>query len=421
MQTSRSQNGLALLMLVFVLALAITAYTVKALNSSEIKVAKGKKTAEALAEAKTALIGWSVSHPIHPGIMPFPDRSADGNYDGNSDCSAAIPNFNILIGRLPFLGQTAPCAAASPGLASSLVDGNGEQLWYAVSRNLVRTSFVPVINPSIADVPTENWLVVRDKDGQIISDRVAVVVMAPGAPIGAQDRSGGLAGPAAYLDRITISGTNYGNDDYTVANEGFVISDDMQMVSSVDPRYLQPYEFNDKLAYITIDELIVALEKRAIGEMASSLRAYYLASSVTAANRYYPYTAALGDATYTCVDGLLQGGMPLIDCSSPSLFSFLPSWFVQNIWQDFIYYAVSSDCNLATTGCALGDITVGTQTNVDALVISTGAAMATQARPSVLEADYLDSVVNADGDNVYDAVGTVLTNTYNDQMLIVAP
>ncbi len=416
------QKGLALMMLVFVLALAITAYSLKAFNTADIKEEKSMKTAAALTEAKSALIGWSVSHPIHPGIMPFPDRSGDGNYDGNSDCFNTNPGFNLLIGRLPFLGQTAPCTAPSPGLASSLVDGEGEQLWYAVSRNLIRSTFIPTINPSIADAPLENWLVVRDKNGQVISDRVAAVILAPGAPIANQDRSGGLAGPGAYLDSITITGVNYRNDDYTVADESFVIADDLQTVSTTDPRYLQPYEFNDQLVYITIDELMLALEKRAIGEVAFSLRNYYTASAGVSADRYYPYAAALGDTNHTCVDGVLQGGIPLVDCSTPSLSAFLPAgWFTQNGWENFIYYAVSTDCNFATTGCALGDITVGTQNNVDALVIATGDVIAPQGRPSAIEADYLDSVENYDGDNVFDAVGTPLTNIYNDQMLIVAP
>jgi len=428
MRVPAKQKGLALLMLVFFLAVAITIYSMKALNASRVRSGKGAQTASALAEAKAALIGWSVSHPLHPGIMPFPDRNADGDYDGNSDCSSATPNFNLLIGRLPFLGQTAPCAAASPGLASSLTDGEGEPLWYAVSRNLIRTADVdtvpyqPVINPSIADAPIEDWLIVRDKDGNVISDRVAAVVLAPGAPVGGQDRSGGLAGPNAYLDRITVAGVSRGNNDYTVPNEGFIISDKMQIVSASDPRYLHPYEFNDQLVYITIDELMDSLEKRAVAEAASSLRGYYLASAANDADRYYPYAATLGDATHICVDGLLQGALPLAGCASPAFAGFLPpAWFTQNRWQDFTYYAASSDCHLNAPGCASGDIIVGTQSAVDAVVIATGAVIAPQARPSANANDYLDSVVNSNGDNVYDAVGTARTNIYNDQILIVAP
>ncbi len=416
------QKGLALLMLVFVIALAIIAYSLKALNTADITEEKNKKTAEALAEAKAALIGWSVSHPIHPGIMPFPDRleNISPNYDGNSDCSAGMPNFNLLLGRLPFLGQTAPCAAPASGLASNLTDGEGEPLWYAVSRNLIRSSVVPVINSSISNAPAENWLVVRDGNGQVVSDRVAAVIIAPGRPVGNQDRSSGLAGPSAYLDHITISGTNYANDDYVVANENFINAPDRESVSSTDPRYLQPYEFNDKLIYITIDELIVALEKRVMGEAAVSLRNYYLASAADNANRYYPYA---GNEFNVCLDGLLQGSLPTTICSGTTmnLDTFLPTWFTQNVWQNFIYYAVSADCQLTAPGCASGDITVGTQVNVDAVVISAGAVLPAQARPSVLVANYLDSPENTDGDNVFDAVGTALTNNYNDQMLIVAP
>lgn len=435
MKVSHKQRGLALLVLVFILALVTIGFAVRSLDSSTIENERNKKTAAALAEAKAALVGWSVAHPQYPGIFPFPDRNADGNYDGNSDCMNGTPSFGLLIGKLPYVTQTMPCigtGASQYGLSADLIDGHDERLWYAVSRNLIRTSTAVgslIVNPSIADAPGEAWLVVRDKNGAIISDRVAAVIISPGTPIGGQDRSGGLAGASAYLDSVTISGTTYSNANYSIANEVFFIGDDMQYVSSTNPTYQQPYQYNDKLIYITIDELMLALEKRAVREAANNLKAYYVASSITPANRFYPYAAALiDDVNNLCVEGLNAGGLPLDNaasgCTHPNAgLSALPSWFTESGWEDYMYYVISNDCNFATPGCILGDITVGIQTNVDALLISSGAEIPalTQARPSSSPGDYLDSTENADGDSVFDTVGTLLTNTYNDQMLIVAP
>lgn len=432
MKTRLNQQGFSLLVLVFLIALVITAYTVKKLNSSEITVQRDKNTAVALAQAKEALIGWSVAHPQYPGTLPFPDRNADGNYDGNSDCVAAAPALGLLIGKLPFAAQTVPCLGASDyGVAADLTDGTSERLWYAVSRNLVRTSALLgslVINPAIADAPAEPWLIVRDKNGQIISNRVAAVIIAPAAPVGLQNRAGGLAAANAYLDSITIAGVAYSNADYTVVNESFVVADDMRYVAANNPLYQQPYQFNDQLIYITIDELMLALNKRALREAANALRAYYQASAVSLADRYYPYAATLGDINHICDEGLLQGGLPINNaasaCSHPNNgLTNLPAWFTESRWQDFMYYVISNDCSFALPGCAVGGIQVGAQTNVDALLIHAGAIIAGlgQTRPSPNQANYLDSIENADMDLVFDAVGTLQTNNYNDQMLIIAP
>lgn len=428
-----NERGLALLALVFLIAIIVTVYTVKKLNASEITTQRDKNTAAALAEAKEALMGWSIAHQQYPGILPFPDRSAvDGNYDGNADCTNSVSAFDLLIGKLPYAAQTLPCigdGANQYGISADLVDGSGEHLWYAVSRNLIRTSDAPgslIINPAIADAPTQPWLVVRDKNGQIISNRVAAVIIAPGAPVGGQNRSGGLAGANAYLDSITIAGVTYSNANYVIANEDFIIGDDMRYVSPSNQVYQQPYEYNDKLIYITIDELMLALNKRAVGDAANSLRTYYQASAANTADRFYPYAAVLGDPTNTCDEGLQQGLLPINNVASNCThanngLTNLPSWFTESRWQDFMYYVLSNDCSFALPGCANGVIQVGAQANVKALLIATGATLAGQDRPSPNINNYLDSIENTDLDFVFDATGTLITNNYNDQMLIVGP
>lgn len=409
MKIPRRQKGLAALVLVFMLALVAIGYAVNALESSDIQNEKNKKTAAALAEAKAALIGWSVSHQVQPGILPFPDRGADGNYDGNSDCVVGTPGFNLLIGRLPFLGQTAPCAAPVNGLATSLTDGSGEQLWYAVSRNLIRTSIVPIINPSIIDAPPENWLIVRDKNGQPISSRVAAVIIAPGNPIGTQNRAG-IASVENYLDTLGA----FSNSNYDSATEDFfMIKEDGS--------------FNDQLVFITIDELMDAVEKRVAKEVILGLNNYYAESAPLPNDRFYPYAA---DISFNCIDGLLAGALPIgAACASQPL-TGLPAWFSQNGWEGYFYYAISPDCsnNGPNRGCASGVITVGEQTNINAIIISTGRELAQtelglspQSRPSNSVEDYLDSIENTNEDNVYDAVSKRKTHVYNDQVFIVAP
>lgn len=430
MKARPNQHGLAMLILVFMIALALVGYLVTGLNSETLKRNREVKTAQALINAKAALIGWSIAHPQYPGTMPFPDRNADGDYDGNSDCVAAL-NYSHLIGLLPYAAQTSPCVGTLQyGLSDKFVDGDGEALWYAVSRNLIRPTALSavVINPAIMNAPIYPWLIVRDKNGQIISNRVAAVIIAPGRAIGGQNRAGGLAGAAAYLDTVVVSGTAYSNADYTIPNEDFIMGENMQSVPTTHPTYGQPYQFNDQLIFITIDELMAELQQRAMREARNALRAYYLASAPTAANRYYPYAAILGDVNHACIEATLAGGLPLDSAATtcthpaPSLTTFLPAWFVESLWQDFMYYVISGDCSFATPGCLVGgNITVGTQTNVNALLVFTGATLAGQIRPNNNLANYLDSVENTDGDFVFDAVGTPLTNIYNDQMLIVEP
>lgn len=424
------QQGAALILFAVLLFLVSTATFFTYFDSSQYRVEQERRTFEALINAKTVLIGWAISHPSRPGLLPYPDRGSDSNYDGQSDCPGGVTAYSHLIGRLPWTAADYNnCGVLLPGLGMELRDGSGESLWYVVSRNLVHSyspSSDPIINPGIIDDPTYSWLIVRDKLGQVISDRVAAVIISPGPPIGTQNRSGGLAGPAAYLDTVTIAGNTYSNSDSSVPNEDFIMAEDMQRVSPAHPAYQQPYEFNDRLIYITVDELIAALENRVIREAANALRTYYTASAAVAENRFFPYASVLGDTDNLCEEAQLQGGLPISNIASscthsnPGL-STLPAWFVESRWQDHLYYAISPDCTFAMPGCGVGEITVGTQINQHALLISAGAPLAGQVRPSNNIADYLDSSENTNGNKVFDAVGTPVTATYNDRMLIVSP
>lgn len=542
-----NQIGAALILMMFILGLAASAYVVKSMDVASLRAAQDVKTMQALGEAKKALIAWSVTHATAPGQMPWPDRrevTPPANYDGQSDCSSVSfelknsidePNF---LGQIPSVTSTTPCLIY-PGVGNSFKDSTNSNLWYAVSRNLVRKyaspATDPIINPQIVQTSTYPWLVVRDKKGNVISDRVAAVIIAPGAPLEGQDRSSDAPPSSAYLDNFTVGGVTYSNRNYDQDDEDFIMGDTTGS------------SFNDRLVFITIDELMYALEKRVAQEAKQQLKTYFLNSSSIPASRYYPYAAELGDSNHVCKQIRLNGFLPIqpsaatctsdqactvnfpmttVQFTSTSAVSYsassgscsysgntcscngagtctrvtpsktfsctaggncdstdngefkftytpkspdgtitssactggggsvtctgagsfrsvpisscthakegledLPDWFTRNSWQDYIYYAISSDCSVAGAGCQSADLSVGGRSNVHAIVVTTGRALSAtearpliaQSRPSNLVADYLDSVENVNGDNRYDAISQPRKQIYNDQTFMVAP
>jgi hypothetical protein len=309
------QNGAVLMLMIFILGLGAAAFILKSLNTSNLQSQQNDKTYHALREAKIALISWSAAHPYWPGIMPFPDRkeTSNPNYDGKSDCVTNGLNVSHLLGKLPLSGD-APCITPQQGLSVELIDSESERLWYATSMNLIRTNganSTPVINPSIANAPLHPWLKVLDRNGNLISDRVAVVIIAPGAPLSGQNRSSSAPNPSEYLDSFKIGANVYSNADYDNFDEDFIMGEDSRHLSSVDTSLAKPYYFNDKLIYITIDELMAALESRALQEARQQLKNYYLTSNTLPDNRFYPYAAKLGETGSMCKDGELSGLLPM--------------------------------------------------------------------------------------------------------------
>ena len=559
------QKGAALILMAFILGLAAAVFVLKTYNSDSAKAEQDEKTYKALNEAKQALIAWAVNHPNTPGLMPYPDRNGDGNYDDTSDCYASNVNFSpsFTIGRLPLFKSDPNCVNAKSTVATALTDdirdGTGERLWYEVSKNLLHdyknngnpAGTSPIINPSIVNSPSNPWFVVRDRNGTVISNRVAAVIIAPGAPIGNQDRSSGIAGANQFIDKIVMADgtayTNYTYQDYPAITpiQDFIVADDLRVVSKSDPTYknqsVEPYYYNDKLVYITIDELMAALEKRVAVEVKDAVKKYKISTG------FFPYASILGGyKNYSSVTGKLTGALPVVpshisSCSyvgistisSTSTCSFLdvnsvvftktstnftasnnscqfsaksctctgagsctrgvsqftcdvaglcsantagsytfnggsfdvvnnkctttcgsdiacsgigtgnfthsscsdnpfnavatnsqlPAWFMANSWQDYIYYAIQRG--------ASPSLTVGTKTGIIALLITTGYPIITppyvlskgssQSTLSCSLNDYLDSVENTNGDNIYDATNIQRTGSYNDQVLIMSP
>ena len=288
------QRGAALLgLLGLILLAAIIALVGRFDSQASIGTLSKSSDGKALADAKAALIAWSATYTPSAaqfstiGNLPYPDRDGDGRYDGFADCDALGVNDLALVGRLPQLGEdsvSSLCGVDNP-LNVELHDSAGEPLWYAVSRNVLSLGGAGgPVNPDMggAGRMIYPWITLRDDQGNIVLDpntggplAVAAVIFAPGAALPGQDRSGAAPAPANYLDTITIGATTYDNadadgcPDNTVAPCG---SAGEEFVVFANPQ--SGANFNDRLAYITVDELMRAAEKRVLGEVAATLNAY---------------------------------------------------------------------------------------------------------------------------------------------------
>lgn len=337
-QLNLKQKGAVLILMAFILGLAATVYLVKKFNAENVQARQDAKTYQALGAAKKALIAWAVSNQNNPGLMPYPDRNSDGNYDDASDCYASNNYFSayFTLGHLPLFKTDNNCATrdsddptgahditVKSGLSENFRDGSGERLWYEVSSNLLHdykstttrsNGTSPMINPSILATPKLPWLVVRDRNGAVISNKVAAVIISAGLAIGSQNRSGGIANANQYLDKIVMAnGTTYQNYTYQDASnptQSFIMGDDLHTVTKNDPTYknqtIAPYYFNDKLVYITIDELMNALNSRAAAEASALLKGY------KAKTGQYPYAANLGaNQNYNALPNNTKGMLPV--------------------------------------------------------------------------------------------------------------
>lgn len=276
-----AQTGLALIgvmaLLILVMAGGLLGYLESA--QSRARIAQEVHASDVLTRAKASLVGYAVSHPDAPGRLPFPDRNNDGNYDGVSDCVnvGSTVSDSHLLGRFPHqgeLGSPSGCGGQPAWwLGEDLRDSAGERLWYAVSPYLLFNgrSHLQVgtarINSGLLDTPSGSpWLTVRDSDGNVLSDRVAAVIIAPGQPLdGQQGRNASAPDPDQYLDEVTVGGTSYSNRDDDLE---FIVFPDSDTTPANDDA------FNDRLIYITVEDLVERVELRVLGEIAGVLNAY---------------------------------------------------------------------------------------------------------------------------------------------------
>ena len=369
------QRGAALLILLTIVVLAASYALLRQLNKERPDILRASDTADVLAEAKAALVGYALSSTVRPGELPCPDVV---NNDGLSDPPPSGGNCVAYIGRLPW--QTL-------GL-NDLRDSAGERLWYTLDAAFDGTT---VIN---SDTTAGLFL-----DGG--ATRYVAFVFAPGKALQGQARPPAAQGNVArYLE-----------DDNANGDTNFI-------TVSANP-------FNDQLLGIGEKELLQAVERRVLGELKTRLKDYF------DANFYYPYPAALN--TTSCDNtplSPLQGHVPTTinaSCGAQAEWALpLPTWFGTDGWDLLIWYALAPACTQPTPNCSgtnYVDVrnTPGTTNDKQAVLIAAGPMRTGQTHsPAASLGDLLDSAQNSDNaDLVFEKLP--VDNTSNDQILIVAP
>ena len=185
--SKNGQRGGALLVMLVILVIGITTAFVTSLSSAAISNQRNLSTAEALAQAKEALIGRALNDDNLPGSLPCPDTDNNGSAEllsGN-----ACPSY---IGRLPWRTLRLP----------DLRDGSGERLWYALSPNFRDDDSVRPLNSD-----TLGMLSLDDPSGNSIASNIIAVILAPGATLGGQVRGNANANTVTnYLEGDNANG-----------------------------------------------------------------------------------------------------------------------------------------------------------------------------------------------------------------------
>jgi len=139
------QRGAAFIVMLVILITGITAYLVSSLSSKALQIRQDEITANALMQAKEALVGYAATYgDTHLGqgygYLPLPDLGSSRN--GSPNEGNAASNFSgntknlTVIGRLPWRKLGLPV----------LHDGQGECLWYAVSGSFQNVQMADVLN-----------------------------------------------------------------------------------------------------------------------------------------------------------------------------------------------------------------------------------------------------------------------------------
>lgn len=164
----RSQRGVALIVLALLLVLGVTWFLASGLNSITHSAINRSDNAEALAQAKAALIGRMVtdasdSGERNPGGLPCPEAPG---YFGTVNEGVAAGNCSApAIGRLPWRTLGLP----------KLLDASGEPLWYVVSPGWALPSSTATLRINSDSVGS------LTVDGQ--ANAAVALIIAPGGPV----------------------------------------------------------------------------------------------------------------------------------------------------------------------------------------------------------------------------------------------
>lgn len=275
----KKQHGAAFLVMLVILVVGIAAILVGSLSTAGMKIGRDARTAEALAQAKEALIARAVTDANTPGRLPCPDKLGDGIADSASDCT-------FYTGRLPWKTLGLP----------ELRDGNGEPLWYALSKNFRNTT---INSDTIGDLTLA---------GSPSANQVIAIVFAPGASIGqSRSESQNIVCPTTGTNLPeNLCAAQY-LEDINAALSTKALPNKLFRAGDATPT------FNDQVIYITADNLLPPVEKRIAREVKQCLDDYAALPDVLTpaqAHQKYPWAVPVANTDYLAVSGTLFGRMP---------------------------------------------------------------------------------------------------------------
>ncbi len=290
MKVSHKEQGLALLMLVFLLAFTVVIYTINATDTNSVNQKRNQKTLEALAEAKAALLGEVVrveeaelGAKITEAIyFPNPDTAASVAFQGEEGYEAAKygKEDGVVLGKLPWRDLD----------IHPIKDGWGECLWYVISGSYKRN----LPTQSLFNWDRQGQIDVIDANGNIVATNIIALIISPGPALVGQNR--GLAD-----DQYAQCGGNYNANNYLdpFNNAQSINAHVNYFPGSVDNRsasntsnktFVQANNgnYNDQLILITVNEVFDLLVKRSdfineindqIANTVSDIQKYNLAPS----------------------------------------------------------------------------------------------------------------------------------------------
>jgi len=423
MKQPARQKGIALLMLLIIIVLAIAAYMMSGLSPTEIKVDREVKTLQALKKAKEALIAYAVNYPEGhargPGFLPCPDTNNDGSEEGG--CNGAVDT----VGRLPWkrLG------------VGDIRDSSNERLWYAVSVNYDFTNnperpsppYLPNTPKAINTTSIGN-ITVRDRNNNIIYDGTTIhaavaVIIAPGGILTRDDGVTQVRGtdaekkdPVNYLDIDTASGED--NATFQQGSLGGATKDgfiDGEIINAAGDVIV-----NDQIMVITYSDIMEQVHKRVSREISKAINNYVtVCGNYPNASIFDPTDSKVlggytGDAAAVPPDNDTKGHIPVDSANWVGCGNSLPSWVGGEDWHKVTYYEFTDPC---TPGADC--LTVDGVNDKKALIIFAGRETGTQSRGDVgpPASDLLDyfEVENSNGDLVYDST------EIEDYVHVIAP
>jgi len=328
-----------LILLVLLIGLGAASALIHTTHQAAFQAERDRKTAAALALAKTALIGWAVSNSTKPGTLPCTDTTNAGS------AVTSGTNCATYVGRLPW---------KQLGLGD-LRDGDGECLWYALApvfRNAMNVSGANSRVNYPLNSNTVGTITLKDSSGHTLASNLAAVILAPGAVLSGQSRTGtttncgGNTTAANYLETANGISNATGNYDTTTLALTFVASEANS-------------SFNDKLIRISMEDLYGPLRKRIALELMGTSNPTYGLLWYYNTNHIYPWAA---NSSYVQQAGSTSQYIPYGDLNFTV--SALNTWLVNNQWRNLVIYSVGTDFQPGTMYpqyCVSGCLTVRNQ------------------------------------------------------------